>query len=119
MSLVNDEKMKSPLLMIFATSGTGKSHLVKRFPDRFVDADELVYYDDISRELFEQQRIGELNELYRKRLGGYDGNKIILSSVYVHLPEDRIVFHRLIRPTKKYWKQDNNLNEIQLKYHNI
>ncbi|CAG8701375.1 2805_t:CDS:2 [Funneliformis caledonium] len=60
---------------------TGKSHFAKRFSDRFIDGDDLIFNDSISKDLFTQGRFDDLNELARKRLGEYSGDKIIYQPI--------------------------------------
>jgi len=113
----NNQSKKIPLLIIFAAMGTEKSHFVKRFSDKFIDGNDLVFYDIFSKELFIQKHVEEFNELFRKRYDNYNGNKIILSSYYLHLPNSRTIFHRMVYPTEKYYEQDFIWNDVQNKYH--
>ncbi|CAI2177319.1 5719_t:CDS:1, partial [Funneliformis geosporum] len=106
-----------PLLIIFAATGTGKSNFAKRFSDRFIDGDDLIFHDSFSKDLLTQGRFDEINELARKRLGDYSGDKIIMSSYYLHLPTNRVVFHRMVHATDIYYTQNFIWNDIQEKYH--
>ncbi|CAG8480028.1 8999_t:CDS:2 [Funneliformis mosseae] len=114
---IKSNQNKVSLLIIFAATGTGKSHFAKRFSDRFIDGDDLIFNDSIGKDLFTQGRFDDLNELARKRLGEYSGDKIILSSYYPHLPTNRVVFHRMVHATEKYYTQNFIWDDIQNKYH--